>query len=698
MSTTKHTYIALPVLLLCMGLTAGAVNEPELIRKLGSEKANSREAASTALTLRGPEVLGTLFQELTEERSTKSLWVRNTIEQIVNNATIPGAKKDRAATEQALIEVLRCKPGATEEKYILRKMTALRLLRLCGTEEAVPAVAAQLGVKESRDEARRALEHIPSSEATEALLSALSTTECIKCRIAYLNSLGMRADKTALPVIRDALQDDDANVRLAGIRAAGKFPDAKTADALWEMHDTGGRTFREAAANSLLTIAEGSLDRGKPKLAMRIYTRFCEQSISENLRCAGLVGLVKAAGNESLPLLVNALRDYDDRVRGVARDQLIQLPGEDVTRTLVTELERAAPVERLGLIQMLGSRNDPVAAAAVPVLLETITEENGDLREAAVVTLSAIPGEGVTDAVVDAVAGSSPGAQVALLRALGNRGDLAASPVALKATRSDNDSVRATAIETLGKIGDVSAVSVLHEAMQADSNPVKQAAARAVEPIVVALQKAGRKKEAADLCLAAANAAPNMNQLRRLVPIMQSLGLSEHLAGLAVKQGFITSWWVLGPIPNRESLRTGDVIPIDKPIDSSKPITIDGKRFEWKHVFVASPMGMLDLEQAVASQSNVGAYLYAEVRSPKVQDVLVKLGSDDDGVCWVNGEPAVKFIGDRGWSPDQDTGNAKLKAGSNSILLKILQGGAQWAASLRLTDTNNAPLQLEQKK
>jgi hypothetical protein len=125
---------------------------------------------------------------------------------------------------------------------------------------------------------------------------------------------------------------------------------------------------------------------------------------------------------------------------------------------------------------------------------------------------------------------------------------------------------------------------------------------------------------------------------------------------------------------------------------------VDGQPLSWKPVTVSDPDGMLDLEQAVAQRGDAVAYLLAEVVSPQEQEVLLKIGSDDGFVVWVNGERKGELLAARPYAVDQNTVKARLKQGVNTILVKVTQGGGQWAAGVRITTPAGVPLRLEQRK
>jgi hypothetical protein len=67
-------------------------------------------------------------------------------------------------------------------------------------------------------------------------------------------------------------------------------------------------------------------------------------------------------------------------------------------------------------------------------------------------------------------------------------------------------------------------------------------------------------------------------------------------------------------------------------------------------------------------------------------------------IVLLNGRRIHAYLDDRGYAPDQDLVPTRLQAGVNHILFKALNGGADWACGLRITDANNAPLRLPQRK
>lgn len=102
--------------------------------------------------------------------------------------------------------------------------------------------------------------------------------------------------------------------------------------------------------------------------------------------------------------------------------------------------------------------------------------------------------------------------------------------------------------------------------------------------------------------------------------------------------------------------------------------------------------GMLDLARLFDKLPLATAYLYASFVSPAGREALLKLGSDDALVVWLNGTRVFEFSGGRVAIRDQDSVAVKLLAGRNTILAKVFNITDAWRLYLRLTDPQGKPV------
>jgi hypothetical protein len=93
--------------------------------------------------------------------------------------------------------------------------------------------------------------------------------------------------------------------------------------------------------------------------------------------------------------------------------------------------------------------------------------------------------------------------------------------------------------------------------------------------------------------------------------------------------------------------------------------------------------GMVNL-LALNGGTNRAVYLRSNVMSDRETDVELLIGSDDGVKVWVNGSLVHANNAARPWKADEDRATAMLRKGDNLILMKVCQGGGDWAASVRL--------------
>jgi HEAT repeat protein len=234
-----------------------------------------------------------------------------------------------------------------------------------------------------------------------------------KSQATIIHALGERRHRPALPELRAALNAADELIATSAARAMGRIGGTDAVVALEYRLSTAADALRTALAEALLDCAGQFLMADNRRAAEAIYQRFNQASETEPIRVAAYSGLLKTADPGRALEL------------GVAA-----LKGNDAAR------QEAA-------LQWAATSADPNATTAFTNLLATAT----------------------------------PPLQIALLRLLQLRGDLAAAPVVKTFAQHSDAGVRGAAIAALGTLGDASAVELLTAAATA-TNTAQQKAAR----------------------------------------------------------------------------------------------------------------------------------------------------------------------------------------------------------------------------
>src|SRR5262249_19683403 len=137
-------------------------------------------------------------------------------------------------------------------------------------------------------------------------------------------------------------------------------------------------------------------------------------------------------------------------------------------------------------------------------------------------------------------------------------------------------------------------------------------------------------------------------------------------------------WHFIGPFDNTGMQGFAHAYPPEKEIDLAKKYK--GKRnldIGWqKGKFVDGQVNNLAI---FPDNIDAVAYLYREIECTAPFDMPVSLGSDDTLTVWLNGQKILSENVYRGVAPDQSRVVLKLKAGKNQLLMKVCQGGGEWA-------------------
>ncbi|MBI1853156.1 MAG: HEAT repeat domain-containing protein [Planctomycetes bacterium] len=633
----------------------------------------------------------------------------------------------------------------TADKPASSRLAAAELLGHAGTAVAVEALGKLLGEEPLRDVALTSLRRISGADAESVVREGLRRAPRAAVP-AWLRTLGRSRDPRFTPLLLSAMEDPAT--REAAFEALGASGDPAAAPPLVAFLKRGGTVDdKRGAFAALVCIAQSPLRAAD---VSEIYADALMVAPDDAGRIVALDGLGKGANEAALPLVESAAKSPNDDVKAAAHRALAAIADDRARRknlagaaSLYARVAAEARDE-VALVRAMAGLGGIGSADEVADIAKHLNDPSRRVAEAAIGALVDIPDTRATMALVGELGGRC---RPLVLDALARRGDPAALP-ALKAL-AEKDVV--DAIPVLGAIGDPSVADFLlgraaqhnQAALTAylkivtatatrDPATARKLCERLLEKVpcaagITALEGVADAssslivqklfdvpdedvKAAAVHCLvtiadrAVASADRELAlRLYRVALDRNAPGLEDKLRDLGeqievtARDGRVSAWWVIGPFaaPNAASWEKPE-FP-EKGVDLAKSTKIGDRDCRWRSVAGAGDAAEVDLAAVLDPHENVAAYAYCELVSKREREVTFHGGSDDGMIVWVNGERVHAFLGPRGLKPDEDTFKAKLKEGSNTILVKALQIGGGWAFCLRADDEEGLPLKFKMR-
>jgi hypothetical protein len=139
-------------------------------------------------------------------------------------------------------------------------------------------------------------------------------------------------------------------------------------------------------------------------------------------------------------------------------------------------------------------------------------------------------------------------------------------------------------------------------------------------------------------------------------------------------------WYYAGPFDNADRQGFATAYPPEKGVDLTATYTgKDGVQVAWKELRRFTPGQVHDLIRLFPGvRTDAVVYLYHEFTSEKAFTWPLSLGADDSLSVWFNGKRVVHEDHERAAAPDQFKPDLKVVAGTNKLLLKVVQYGGEW--------------------
>ncbi|MBN1348656.1 hypothetical protein JXJ21_04540 [candidate division KSB1 bacterium] len=159
---------------------------------------------------------------------------------------------------------------------------------------------------------------------------------------------------------------------------------------------------------------------------------------------------------------------------------------------------------------------------------------------------------------------------------------------------------------------------------------------------------------------------------------------------------FVTNFKIIGPFGCKDCDGFNEIYPPEKEINFDAEYVANAGTVKWQTSTADKQSGYLDFVKYLKPSDWVCAYAWCKVKSPEARSAQLRLGTNDTGTLWLNGEKILSKNIERSAAPDTDILPVELKAGENTVLIKVCNTEFNWGLYLRFTDSEgNALTSLE---
>ncbi len=534
------------------------------------------------------------------------------------------------ATQRLMVQVLKERKGSSSAAA-LRKAVVVQ--EPIVKVDALTALAAYASVRDVPLFLKAMKEPAPVGDTARNLLVSMDGDKVT----AKLLSLYKKASDVEKPEL---------------LRLLGDRRDSKTLPVIMSAIDSGNNELREIALNAL----SGTRDKALlPDLLTAIGSE------DEGVRTAAQKALGNYRDMESKKAIVARLPQANDEALAVLLRIMAKQGDPKMGPTFAAYAKDKRPAVRAAALSGLYGAPDE---AGLPIFREAADSKDEEVHK-----------EGIRGMMVVAqkMGESDKGKALALL-----------NETLSKARTSE---IKGSVIREIGAIKTPEALAQIKGFLE-DEN-LREAACLAAITQADLLRRDDRDT-AVDLLRKAVNLSNNPETsneaIRRLANFRDAVDLAEF--------GIVSHWWISGPFKGREALRELKETPAKGEVDLKSPWSVKGDSHEWKEITVRHPEGMVNLKDTMGEVEDAGAFLYTEFNCNKAGKGKILAGSDDDLTIWLNGEKISEENRNRAFKLGDDSVDVSLSQGTNKLVLKVLQGGGDWACGVRIVgeDGKGIPL------
>lgn len=472
----------------------GAVKEGDLIKILKSDAPSSEKAITCKkLTIYGSkEAVPALAPLLTDAQLTS--WARTALEAIPDASAAQALRDAMPKTQGRVLIGIINSLGVRQDREAVSALAAklndadngvasaaAEALGHIGTSSAAQALKAALG--NARDGARssvaygyllcaeKALAQGNSSEAVRIYDAIRQTSSLPKQRVLEATRGAILArGQAGVPLLLEQLRSPDIALLGIGLNAARELPGLDVTQAL-------SRELDQANAERQVSILLALSDRTDAAVLPRLLQ--AAESGPKPVRIAA-VGLFDRFRDLScVPVLLNAAADNDADIARPAKSALARFGSKEVDADLLARLRLASGKTREVLIGLAEQRR---ISAALPVVLQSTSDSNKEIRHAAIQAVGVLGSEQQATHLVHLLPAASnqderEDIETALLAICGRNG-ARALPAVMPLAQQGDSATRVIGLHALAAIGGQDALSAVKSAIKDSDATIQDEAVR----------------------------------------------------------------------------------------------------------------------------------------------------------------------------------------------------------------------------
>jgi hypothetical protein len=185
-------------------------------------------------------------------------------------------------------------------------------------------------------------------------------------------------------------------------------------------------------------------------------------------------------------------------------------------------------------------------------------------------------------------------------------------------------------------------------------------------------------------------AARDLDQIKDCAAALKKL---DQPADMVQQLGFVTDWRLIGIFDNKDRTGYAKVFPPETEINPDAKYEGRDKQVGWIEHHTDHEEGEVDFNKAYGEIKEVLAYAAGEIHVDRPRDAQIRLNCITACKVWLNGQLVLDHeVYHAGYKFDQYIADVKLKAGRNTLLVKVCQNEQTeswtnvWKFALRVCD------------